>query len=148
MGDKSFLDRAAEQTYEELKKGDGDPSKLNLPKQTVAILYSVQAIIDNGGFEYLFGGDFPFSPPYSTFVEAYRRIGSNQAAEKLEKVVAMFPFENPHQHKQERLAFMEMLDEDNEFFELGNQVCGDEKVWSDLENYAKKNAASFSMSVD
>jgi hypothetical protein len=38
---------------------------------------------------------------------------------------------------------MESLDEHNEFFALGDEVCGDETVWSALEEYAKKNAASF-----
>ena len=43
---------------------------------------------------------------------------------------------------------METLGEESEFFELGNEVCGDETVWSDLEVYAKTNAASFPISVN
>jgi Domain of unknown function (DUF4375) len=148
MAEKSFLDRAAEYTYNELERLGGDPSKLDLPQQTAAILYSVQAIIDNGGFQYLFENDFPSDPPYSNFAEAYRRIGADAAAERLEKAVAMFPFESPHLHQDQRLSFMETLDEDSEFFELGNEVCGDEKVWTDLEAYAKTNAASFPISVN
>ena len=148
MAEKSFLDRAAEYAYRELERVGGDPSKLDLPQQTVAILYSVQAIIDNGGFQYLFENDFPHDPDYSRFVEAYRRIGANSAAERLEKAVAMFPFENPHRYQDQRLSFMETLDEESEFFELGNEVCGDERVWADLEAYAKTNAASFPISVN
>jgi hypothetical protein len=106
MAEKSFLDRAAEYTYKELERVGGDPSKLEVPLQTVAVLYSVQAIIDNGGFQYLFENDFPFSPPYSTFSDAYRRIGASQDAERLDKAVAMFPFESPHLHQQKRLDFM------------------------------------------
>jgi hypothetical protein len=148
MAEKSFLDLAAEYAYKELERVGGDPSKLDLPQQTVAILYSVQAIIDNGGFQYLFENDFPHDPAYSRFVEAYRRIGANAAAERLEKAVAMFPFENPHLHQDQRLSFMETLGEESEFFELGNEVCGDETVWSDLEVYATTNAASFPISVN
>jgi uncharacterized protein DUF4375 len=148
MAEKSFLDRAAEYTYEELERAGGDPSRLDLPQQTVAILYSVQAIIDNGGFQYLFENDFPHKPPYSKFAEAYRRIGSDRAADRLEKAVAMFPFGNPHLHQDLRLTFMETLEEESEFFELGNAVCGDEKVWTDLEAYAKTNAASFPVSIN
>jgi hypothetical protein len=66
----------------------------------------------------------------------------------LEKAVAMFPFENPHLRQDQRLRFMETLDEDSEFFELGNEVCGDERVWTDLEAYAKTNVASFPISVN
>ncbi len=148
MAEKSFLDRAAECTYSQLERLGGDPLKLDLPQQTVAILYSVQAIIDNGGFQYLFENDFPHDPAYAKFVEAYRRIGANAAAERLEKAVAMFPFENPHLHQDQRLSFMETLDEDSEFFELGNEVCGDEKVWTDLEAYATTHAASFPVNVN
>ena len=148
MGEKTFLDKAAEYTYKELEQLGGDPSKLDTPKQTVAALYSVQAIIDNGGFQYLFENDFPFNPPYSQVVDAYRRIGSLRAAENLEKAVAMFPFENPHLHQEGRLKFMETLDEESDFIKLGDEVCGDEKVWSNLEEYAKRNAASFPITVN
>ena len=51
MAEKSFLDRAAAYTYDELERLGGDMSKLDLPQQTMAILYSEQAIIDNGGFK-------------------------------------------------------------------------------------------------
>jgi hypothetical protein len=143
MADKSFLDHAAEYTYKELERIGGDPAKLEIPLQTVAILYCVQAIIDNGGFQYLFENDFPFSPSYSMFSDAYRRIGALGPAGRLDKAVAMFPFETPHLDQQKRLEFMAALAEDDEFFELGNQVCGDESVWSALEEYAKRHAALF-----
>jgi hypothetical protein len=148
MAGKSLLDLAAEQTYKELEQLGGDASKLDIPKQTLAVLYSVQAIIDNGGFQYLFENDFPFSPPYSQFVDAYRRIGSSDAAERLEKAVAMFPFPDPHLRQEQRLIFMEALSEDSEFFDLGNEVCGDEKVWRNLEEYVKRNAVAFPVSIN
>jgi len=148
VGEKSLLDLAAEHTYKKLEEFGGDSSKLDIPKQTVAVLYSAQAIIDNGGFQYLFENDFPLNPPYSQFVDAYRRIGSNEAAARLEKAVAMFPFEDPHMHQERRLEFMETLEEDSEFVELGNEVCGDETVWSNLEQYVKRNAASFPISIN
>src|SRR5579871_677483 len=90
MAEKSFLDRAAEYAFNELDRIGGDPTKLDVPLQTIATLYTVQAIIDNGGFRYLFESDFPVNHPYSAFIEAYRRIGSTDAAERLEKAVAAF----------------------------------------------------------
>jgi hypothetical protein len=148
MSEKSFLDRAAEYTYKELGPLGGDPMKLEIPLQTVAILYTVQGIIDNGGFQYLFENDFPASPPYSAFIEAYRRIGAMTAATNLERAVAMFPFEGPHLRQQERRDFMESLEENNEFFQLGDEVCGDESIWVAMEDYAKNNATSFPISVN
>jgi hypothetical protein len=143
MPEKSFLDHAAEYTYQELERLGNDPAKLDVPQLTVAILYSLQAIIDNGGFQYLFENDPPYLLPYTTVSDAYRWIGATQAAERLDKAVSMFPFENPEVNQEKRLKFMESLGEGHEFFELGDQVCGDETVWATLEEYAKKNAASF-----
>ena len=148
MEEKSFLDRAAEYTYKELDRIGGDPTKVDLPLQTVAILYTVQAIIDNGSFPYLFESNFPTNHPYSAFIESYRRIGAFDAAARLEKAVSMFPFEQPHLHQQQRVKFMESLDEEHEFFRLGEEVCGDKTIWSAMEEYVKKNAAFFPIAVN
>jgi hypothetical protein len=148
MAEKSFLDRAAEYTYKELDRLGGDPTKLDIPLQTVAVLYTVQAIIDNGSFQYLFESNFSINPPYSMFIDSYRRIGAINAAERLQRAVAMFPFANPHLDQQQRVKFMETLEEDDEFFELGDEVCGDEKVWTALEDYAKRNAGAFLIAVN
>jgi len=145
MAEKTFLDESAAYSYQELEKVGGDPTKLDIPQQTIAILYTVQALIDNGGFRYLFGNDFPLSPPYAVFSDAYRRIGATRAAEHLDRAIAMFPFENPHKFLERRNEFMDSLDESHEMFELGDEVCGDATVWAALEEYAHKNAASFQL---
>ena len=143
MPDEDFLDRAAKHAYKELERVGGDPSKLDVVLQTVAVIYSVQAIIDNGGFRYLFENNFPFKPPYSVFSEAYRRIGATLQAELLDKAVSIFPFSEPHKFEDKRNEFMDSLDESHELFEIGNAVCGDEAVWTNLEKYAREHAASF-----
>ena len=145
MTSKNFLDEAAEFAHRELERIGGDPIKLEIPLQTVAVIYYTQALIDNGGFQYLFENDLPFSPPYQLLIDAYRRIGAVDAAARIEKAVSLFPFPQPHLHQMERDSFMGSLDETHEFFELGNKVCGDTAVWTALENYARKNAGSFRM---
>jgi hypothetical protein len=109
----------------------------------VAIVTTVQAIVDNGGFQYLFESTFPFTPPYSAFSDAYRQIGALDAADRLDRAVALFPFENPHTNPQRRNEFMDSLDPGNEFFLLGDEVCGDERVWRLLEEHVKKHAEAF-----
>jgi hypothetical protein len=136
--EKTSLDNAADHTHKQLDLLGGDASKLSVPLQTVAILYTVQAMIDNGGFRYIFETDFPFQPPYSLFSGAYRRIGALRAAACLDRAVAMFPFPNPHQSQQQRNDFMDSLDESHQMFELG-----DESVWAALESYVKSNASAF-----
>lgn len=143
MAEKTFLDHAAKYAYQQLDKVGGDLTKVEPPLQTVAIIYTVQGMFDNGGFRYIFENDFPFSPPYSLFSDAYRRIGAIEAADLLDKAVAIFPFETPQLFQDKRNEFMDSLDESHEMFELGNEVCGDARIWSALEKYAKQHASSF-----
>jgi hypothetical protein len=143
MAEDTLLDRAADFAYAELRRVGEDPSKLEIPLQTVAVLYHVQGMIDNGGFRYLFENDLAFCPPYTLISDAYRRIGAAKAADCLDRAVGMFPFENPHLFSKQRNDFMDSLNESHEMFALGYQVCGDETVWSDLEAYAHRNAAFF-----
>lgn len=89
MAEKTFLDHAAKYAYQQLDKVGGDLTKVEPPLQTVAIIYTVQGMFDNGGFRYIFENDFPFSPPYSLFSDAYRRIGAIEAADLLDKAVAI-----------------------------------------------------------
>jgi len=140
MSDKSFLERASDYAFSELKRVGGDPANLPVPLQTVVVIYSAQGIIDNGGFGYFFGQDFDFSPPYSVFSESYRRIGAVEAANCIDKAAALFPFEDPHLFKEKRMQFMDALDESSEFVELGDRVCGDETVWAALEEYARRHS--------
>ena len=144
MTSKNFLDEAAEFAHRELERIGGDPIKLEIPLQTVAVIYYTQALIDNGGFQYLFENHLPFSPPYQLLIDAYRRICAVDAAARIEKAVSMFPFPSPLAPDGKR-SFMGSLDETHEFLELGNKVCGDTAVWTALENYARKNAGSFRM---
>jgi hypothetical protein len=81
-------------------------------------------------------------------VDAYRRIGAHLAAERLEKAVEMFPFKEPHLNQQQRAQFMDSLDEEDQFFLRGDEVCGDKQVWAALEDYASRNAASFPVAAD
>jgi len=55
----------------------------------------------------------------------------------------MLPFESPHLQKHKRLEFMESLNEDHEFFELGDEICGTRPILAALEKYAEENAAFF-----
>jgi hypothetical protein len=144
---ESVLDSAAEYVYQELEKLGGDPLKLPPATQPVAILYHVQGIIDNGGFRYLFENDFPHSPPYSVFIAAYREIGAQDAAIKLEQAVAFFPFSDPHLHQEERLEFMDSLDVSHALFALGDEVCGDERVWHLMEQYVESHPEAFSVRI-
>jgi Domain of unknown function (DUF4375) len=141
--DEDLIRNATRYAYGQLHQCGDDVARLEVPLQTVAIIDSVQGIIDNGAFPYLFGNDFPENPPYSLISDAYKRIGCASAAELIDRAVALFPFANPHLYMQERRAYMKSLPEDHEFFELGNQLCGDVGVWNALADYIRVNSKVF-----
>jgi hypothetical protein len=135
--EKSALDLAADRIYKRLEQLGGNPELLPSSAQPIAILYTVQAIIDNGGFRYLFESDMPFTPPYSVISNAYRTIGATGPAEALDKAVSLFPFAQPEKDEQARNEFMNSLDESDQLFALGDQLCGDESVWQLLDHYVQ-----------
>jgi len=139
MVETPLLDQAAEQIYKEMEKLGEDPLKLPPVAQPIALLYTFQAMVDNGGFRYPLEGDFPFNPPYSVFVEAYRRIGANGAADSFAKAISRFPFDDPHLRQEERNEFLDSLPEDDELFQLGDAVCGDDSIWELMEKYVEEN---------
>ncbi len=59
--------------------------------QNFLLVVSAQGVIDNGGYRYFFGADWPGNPPYSKFIDAYQSIGCEEQAKELERVVGTFP---------------------------------------------------------
>jgi hypothetical protein len=139
MYEKDVIDIASDVVQSKLDLVGGDPNKISAVFRPIAFLLTVQGTIDNGGFRYIFENDFRFSPPYSDFVDAYRQIGATDAADCLEKAVALFPFENPHLDAEARNQYMDSLAETDLMFQLGDMVCGDERVWELLKAYVVSN---------
>jgi hypothetical protein len=127
-----------------------DISELHDPVRTVVLVHAAQGVINNGGLQNFFEADFPGKPPYSLFVEAYRRIGADDAASRLEQAVTLFPFPNPHRAVRKRNAFMDRFkDEEGEaknspFEPLTNVLCGNKMVWRRLDKYIRKNLKALS----
>ncbi|NJD06326.1 MAG: DUF4375 domain-containing protein [Methylococcaceae bacterium] len=121
-----------------------------LPKAvaTFLLVHGAQGTIDNGGFRYFFGSDWPDNPPYSRFVEAYRIIGCETQAKELDRIVHTFPFDNPHLCKDKRNEFIAKY-YDKTSYEVsgwGDALCGDEDVWKKLAIYFEENALDFESS--
>ncbi len=89
----------ADSTFKRILKQHGDdvdPSKIPKPQQTVMLVYHSHGIIGNGGFQYLFEGDFPGDPEYLLTRQAYKTIGALDASAAFEKAFAIFPNATPH----------------------------------------------------
>lgn len=142
---RTLLDQATGYAIAKLKDSGNDIGGLPTPLQTVVVVTSAQGIIDNGGLEYFYESDFDGTPPYSIFVDAYRRIGAGNAADCIESSQQMFPFGQPHLYEKERQLWLDTVknNEDHEFVKLSRKICGDEVVWKRLAEYVATNRAAF-----
>ena len=141
----THLGQASEYALARLKSAGGDINCLPMPLQTVVVVNSAQGIIDNGGLEYFYESDFDGNPPYTFFVDAYRRIGAESAAMCIESSQRMFPFGQPHQREKERQRWLDTVkySEDHEFVKFSRKICGDEVVWTKLAEYVATHHDAF-----
>ena len=72
-----------------------DLSKIPKPQQTVLLVYQSYGLIGNGGFQYLFEGDFPGDPEFLLTRQAYMTIGATGASAAFQKAFAVFPNSTP-----------------------------------------------------
>ena len=145
---EEILDQASEIVFEKLAEVDRDARRLEEPYRTVAIVYAAQGVIDNGGFLYFFASDWPGNPPYSLFVDAYRRIGSKGAADAIDQAAKSFGIPSPETNSDFRNSFMDrhFLTDDVEgagTIEWNDVVCGDKEVWANLATWIQEHGSAF-----
>jgi len=126
-----------------LAEAGSDLTTIPITLQTVLLVHSAQGIIDNGGLPFFFEKDWPNNLDYHLFSEAYRRIGSSDAALHLDQAVAVFPFANPHLDSKRRIAFMTSLTEQHPFHVLSDSLCGDSTVWINLTKFINTHIKDF-----
>lgn len=96
----------ADTTFKRILKKHGDdvdPSKIPKPQQTVMLVYHSHGILGNGGFQYLFEGDFTGDPKFLLTRQAYNTIGATDASAAFEKAFAVFPNSTPPANIDRRL---------------------------------------------
>lgn len=127
------------------------PAELPEVLRTVVIVVAAQGVIDNGGLQYFFEMDFPNTPPYALFIEAYRKLGALAEASAFEQAVALFPFPEPHLALQRRNDFLDQLKDDagdaqgpgSPLEPFTDVLCGNDQVWICLERYIEAHADHF-----
>ena len=144
MDPLEYLEAPSNLAFARLEAANGDLSVLPVPLQTLVLIYSAQGVIDNGGFQYFFESDWPGSPSYSVFTNAYRAIGASQIAVAIDQATALFPFDEPHLKTELRVQFLESLPDDHPLNQLEDVACGNESVWLQLSEYVRQNAQVFS----
>lgn len=134
---QSLLEQASAYSTARVREVGGEVTQLPEAVQTMVVIDTAQGIIDNGGLEYFYESDFPGCPPYSFFVETFRRIGAESVASCIEESSRMFPFADPHLHETKRQKWLESVkhDEAHPFVHLSRRACGDESVFRKLAEY-------------
>ena len=138
--DDALLDSYTRRAFAKLAEVEEDPCKLEEPHRTLVLVTSAQGLIDNGGLWYFFESDWPGTPPYSLFAEAYERIGRTEAGAALRHAALSFGIAEPEKHAKERIAYMEQHYDEDALSVRGwdDSLCGDSEVWSDLLRWARK----------
>ena len=139
----SPLDQPYDYAVSCLAAAGGDVEALPLPLQTLLLVEMAQTLIDSGGLEYFYEADFPNNPAYDVFVQAYRRIGAESAADCIEASALMFPFAEPHFFEELRQGWLEKMRIDPQFAGLGERITGDASVWQKLSQYVQRNIDVF-----
>jgi Leucine-rich repeat (LRR) protein len=68
-----------------------DATQYTPEERVVMLVWHSSGIIDNGGFEYLFAGDFDGDPDYHITAEAYKTAGLLRGFEAFQEAFALFP---------------------------------------------------------
>lgn len=139
MNDDKLLDALSDEALKRLSAADSDVSRVEEPYRTIAIIYSAQGIIDNGGLTYFFAEDWPHNPAYSEFADAYERIGCIEAAKALRSAALSFGIEQPELYSEQRQAYIDANYDETSLEVRGwdDSICGDKKVWENLATWVR-----------
>jgi hypothetical protein len=80
-----------------------EPAEMPEPERVALLVLHTKGIIDNGGFNYLFGADLPGDLDYSLTAEAYERVGCEPAAEAFRRAMNLFPGGKPPRETETRI---------------------------------------------
>ncbi|QDV22242.1 DMP19 family protein [Aureliella helgolandensis] len=143
MDDDTLLEKMSDIAFQKMDAADDVLSKVDEPYRTVAIIYAAQGVIDNGGLVYFFENDWPRTPPYSIYADAYERIDRLEAAQAIRDAAASFGVKNPEKDIDSRRQYIENHYNEDEFEVDGwnDCVCGDEQVWSNLATWVRHYSA-------
>jgi len=143
--DDALLTKTAAVVFADVHR-DAPLGHLSPARQIFVRIYTAQGIIDNGSLPYFFGSDFPDTPNYSVFSDAYREIGAEEVASWLDAAVALFPGPIPHLDSDMRKHYIEehCSDYKGEMCELGDRIINQsDRVFSLLADYVKKHPEDF-----
>ena len=143
--DDELLTKTADVVFADVYR-DASISHLSPARQVFMRIYVGLPIIDNGSFPYFFGSDFPDTPDYSVYSDAYRAIGADDVAGDFDAAIALFPFPTPHLDLAARKRYIQehCTDYKGKMCELGDRIIAQsDRVFSLLAEYVRKHPDDF-----
>lgn len=127
-----------------------DLSADNLPvaHRAVLLTWHAMGIIDNGGFQYLFEGDFEGDPGFALTADAFDEIECKPAADAVRAAIALFPDGGVPTDIDKRLELFQATPEskrnelNSKFWAASDVGKGD--VCVKLATYIRNNSDAFS----
>lgn len=107
---------------------DFDVSKCKEKDQVVLLVWHASGIIDNGGFQYLFEGNFKGDPHFAKTAAAFKTIKATKCAEAIEEALRLFPDSKPPTDTTKRLQIYQAVNSarreaiDRKFFSESNEL--------------------------
>jgi hypothetical protein len=145
--DDELLTRIADTVFSEVYR-DAPIGHLPPARQVFVRIYTGQALVDNGSLPYFFSSDFPDTPDYAVFSDAYRAIGADDVAGHLDAAVELFPFPTPHLNLEARKRYIQehCSDYKGRMCELGDRIIAEsDRVFSLLADHVRKHPDDFSV---
>lgn len=122
---------------------DFDVSKCKEQDQVVILVWHASGIIDNGGFQYLFEGDFKGDAGFAKTAGAYKTVKAAKCAEAVEEALALFPGSMPPLDIEKRLKVYQAVNAAKRQ-EIDNRFFGESKeIKTLLAKYIRENSDEF-----
>ena len=124
--------------------------KLRGEERVVMLVWHAKGIIDQDGFEYLFGDDFPGDPGYQLTAKAFEQINCEQAASAFRQALSVFPGSPKQADVAERMKTYNQIPEserekiNRKFWRADWDEAGEFRLEHQLAKYIRTHKAAFS----
>ncbi len=88
-----------------------DASQYTPEERVIMLVWHSSGIIDNGGFEYLFSGDFDGDPEFKITAQSYKTVGLTRGYEAFQDAFNLFPNGKVPHDPEERIRQYKLADE-------------------------------------
>lgn len=102
-----------------------DATQYTPEERVIVLVWHSSGLIGNGGFEYLFSGDFDGDPEFRITADAYKTVGLMRGYEAFQEAFGLFPGGKVSTDPQQR--YEQYVGADESVREKIN-----EKLWSDI----------------